>query len=164
MPQSWQNCLFIEKVFYVNSPKWFSFTDCPLSWWKNLRKTQSWSLDISFHILRPRLDQYCPTGPKKFWKFHQSNFYHTVVPNIAAKFGKNSYSISWGIGLDNCVPKWSQNFLFGSQEVFSGNFFWMIFIYLFCPIMLKSLKNILTADFLQATIEQKKKKKQFSKN
>ena len=35
----------------------------------------------------------------------------------------------------------------------------MIFIYLFCPIMLQSLKNILTADLLQATIEQNKKQK-----
>ena len=70
----------------------------------------------------PKLDQYCPIGQKKFWKFHQSNFYHTVVHYNAAKFGKNSYSISWGIGLDNFVPKSSQNCLFGSQEDFSGNF------------------------------------------
>ena len=104
MPQSWQNCPFIKKVFCVNSPTWFSFTDWPLSCWRNLRKPQSRSFDISFPISGPKLDQHCPIGPKKFWKFHLSNFYHTIVPYIAAKFGKNAYSISWGIGLDNFVP------------------------------------------------------------
>ena len=68
--------------------------------WQN----QTRSLDIRFHILGPKLDQHCPIGPKKFWKFHLNTFYHTIVPYIAAKFGKNAYSISWGIGLDNFVP------------------------------------------------------------
>ena len=137
---------------------------------KNLEKATEWILRSKLPYFGTKIGPILSNWPKIFWKFHQSNFFQTVVHYNAAKFGKNSYSISWGIGLDNFVPKSSQNCLFGSQEDFSGNFVQMIFIYLFCPIMMQSLKNILTADLeMQACLNlahnwpQKKKKKKKKK-
>ena len=134
-----------KTIFWEISSKWFLSTYCALSWCKVWKKFLEQILRYRLTLFWTTIGSKLPIWPKRqyFGKFQVNDFYLLTVHCHGTKFEKNSWSRSWDVSLHNFGLQSGQNYPFGINQDFLGNFTWVIFIYLLSHIMLQSLKKIL---------------------
>lgn len=88
-----------------------------------------------------------PFGIKEYFEEKSQEFYLFIVPYHAANFEKKSSEWILRYGLVYILAIIGLNCPFGPED-FLGNFNSMIFLYLLCPIIEKSLNKFFCGDFV----------------